>query len=313
MSTTVLPERITAEKSNYIPRVGAVHDLCGYGNCSLSVAISVLSSAGCDVCSVPTSLFSAHTKYEHFYMHDTTSILHDYIEAWKVEDVNLDAVYSGFLGSSEQVDIIKQLYTTYPQALHVVDPVMGDGGMMYATYTQELCDATKQLVHGADILLPNLTEAALLTGKPYSGQAISKHEACQIIANLVALGAKRVVLKGIETDHNTIVNYVYEAPFATQDVSTLSTNDMQVDVAAIEAAVNMVEEEKLPFSLHGTGDVFASCVCAGLLAKKPLVDTVAFAARFVRNAMWITRSQPEWEMRGVSFEPLLGDVAAFVK
>lgn len=308
MSTTYIPEAITSKDAHYIPRVGAVHDLCGYGNCSLKVAIAVLSSAGCDVCSVPTSLFSAHTKYEHFYMHDTTSMLEDYLEAWKTEDVCLDAVYSGFLGSSVQVDIIKKLYATYPNALRVVDPVMGDAGSMYATYTQELCDATKELVQGADILLPNLTEASLLTGDAYEGEAISETQALSIIAKLAHMGAKRVVLKGIETDHNTIANYVFESPEAQGKEDGLCCT-----AETVASFTQTIEEEKLPFSLHGTGDLFASCVCAGLLNKKSLKDTVTFASRFVRNAMATTPAQPEWEMRGVSFENILGDVAHFAQ
>jgi pyridoxine kinase len=115
----------------YIPRVAAVHDLCGYGKCSLGVAIPVLSAAGCDVCPVPTGLFSSHTAFPGWYMHDTTNILHDYLEAWKGIDVDIDAVYSGFLGAPEQVDIIRDIYETYPKALKVVDPVMADHGKVY--------------------------------------------------------------------------------------------------------------------------------------------------------------------------------------
>ncbi|MCI1833817.1 MAG: pyridoxine kinase, partial [Bifidobacterium tibiigranuli] len=132
----------------YIPRVAAVHDMCGYGKCSLTAAIPILSAAGCDVCPVPTALFSAHTKYKVFTFHDTTEILSGYLDAWKQEDVDLDGVYSGFLGSAEQVAIIQRLYREYPKALHLVDPVMGDGGEMYPTYTEELCKATAQLADG---------------------------------------------------------------------------------------------------------------------------------------------------------------------
>ena len=93
----------------YIPRVAAVHDLCGYGKCSLGVAIPVLSAAGCDVCPVPTSLFSAHTRFPKFYMHDTTSMLSDYLDAWVDEGIALDAIYPGFLGAPEQVASIQRL------------------------------------------------------------------------------------------------------------------------------------------------------------------------------------------------------------
>ena len=158
----------------YIPRVAAVHDLCGYGKCSLGIAIPVLSAAACDVCPVPTSLFSAHTKFPTFYMHDTTPILNDYLDAWAKEGIELDAIYSGFLGSAAQVGVIQRLYREHPAALRVVDPVMGDGGKMYPTYTVELCEKMRELVAGADILTPNLTEAHLLTGMPYHGQDLSR-------------------------------------------------------------------------------------------------------------------------------------------
>ena len=154
----------------YIPRVAAVHDMCGYGKCSLTAAIPILSAAGCDVCPVPTALFSAHTRYSVFTFHDTTEILDGYLDAWRKENVDLDGVYSGFLGSAEQVAIIKRLYADYPHALRLVDPVMGDGGEIYATYTPELCEAMGTLVDGADVLMPNLTEASMLTGRTYRGR-----------------------------------------------------------------------------------------------------------------------------------------------
>ena len=97
----------------YIPRVAAVHDMCGYGKCSLTAAIPILSAAGCDVCPVPTALFSAHTRYAVFTFHDTTDILSGYLDAWQKEDVELDGVYSGFLGSPDQVAIIQRLYCVW--------------------------------------------------------------------------------------------------------------------------------------------------------------------------------------------------------
>ena len=121
---------------------------------SLGIAIPVLSAAACDVCPVPTSLFSAHTKFPTFYMHDTTPILNDYLDAWAKEGIELDAIYSGFLGSAAQVGVIQRLYREHPTALRVVDPVMGDGGKMYPTYTVELCEKMRELVAGADILTP---------------------------------------------------------------------------------------------------------------------------------------------------------------
>lgn len=280
-------------KDAYIPRIAAVHDLCGYGKCSLSVAIPVLSAAGCDVCSVPTGLFSSHTGYSGFYMHDTTDILTDYVNAWKGIDVGIDAVYSGFLGAPEQVDIIRDLYELYPNAIRMVDPVMADHGKIYLTYTPELCDAMVSLAKDADILTPNLTEAAIILGEPigddWAGTDITDEVAEDMVRRLLDLGAKNVVLKGIQRKGEDVIrNFV--------------------------GGVNMeeiieVKNTFIPYMLHGTGDVYASCVLAAIMAGRSLVEGVAFAGSFIEDAVKLSTKQPDFEQRGVSFELLLGRVS----
>ena len=231
----------------YIPRVAAIHDLCGYGKCSLGVAIPVLSAAGCDVCPVPTGLFSSHTAFPGWYMHDTTDILGDYLAAWAGIGVELDAVYSGFLGAPEQVTIIRQVWETYPKALRVVDPVMADHGKVYPTYTPQLVEAMGTLANGADILTPNLTEAAIILGREWQGADVDEATVREMILELRERGAKNVVLKGIEHGDGLIHNYVW-------------------------------------------GD----------------------AIDFTADAMLISAKQPNFEDRGVSFEPLLGKVTALL-
>ena len=112
-----MPEVLYERNREYIPRIAAVHDMCGYGKCSLPAAIPILSAAGCDVCPVPTALFSAHTRYKVFTMEDTTDMLGGYLDAWQQEGVELDGVYSGFLGSPDQVAIIQRLYREYPKSI----------------------------------------------------------------------------------------------------------------------------------------------------------------------------------------------------
>ena len=278
-------------KPGYIPRIAAVHDLCGYGKCSLGVAIPVLSAAGCDVCPVPTGLFSAHTRFPVFYMHDTTDMLKPYLDAWVEEGIELDAVYSGFLGAAEQVESIRRLYAEHPLAIRFVDPVMGDGGQKYATYTDELCAAMAALVDGADVLTPNLTEASILTGIPYEGQDVDEAYVRRMCETLLTMGAKNVVLKGIVHEGEAIIrNYMLGADVAFEEVSS----------------------ELLPYMLHGTGDVYASALLAAIMAGRPLGDAVVFAGDFVRDAMRVTRFQPDFEVRGVSFETELGKVAALL-
>ena len=275
----------------YIPRVAAVHDLCGYGKCSLGVAIPVLSAAGCDVCPVPTGLFSSHTAFPGWYMHDTTDMLADYLAAWGKIGVEIDAVYSGFLGAPEQVDRIRDLYAMYPDALRVVDPVMADHGAVYPTYTPELCNAMAELACGADILTPNLTEAAIILGEPigedWAGTDISDEEARRLVDALVAKGAKHVVLKGIQREGETSIrNFVGGEGMDTVEV----------------------HNEYVPYLLHGTGDLYASCLMAAVMAGHSLEEAVRFAGDFVHDAMIVSAQQPAFQARGVSFEPLLGKV-----
>ena len=275
----------------YIPRVAAVHDLCGYGKCSLGVAIPVLSAAGCDVCPVPTGLFSSHTAFPGWYMHDTTDMLADYLAAWGKIGVEIDAVYSGFLGAPEQVDRIRDLYAMYPDALRVVDPVMADHGAVYPTYTPELCNAMAELACGADILTPNLTEAAIILGEPigenWAGTDISDEEARRLVDALVAKGAKHVVLNGIQREGETSIrNFV-----GGEGMDTVEVHNKYV-----------------PYLLHGTGDLYASCLMAAVMAGHSLEEAVRFAGDFVHDAMIVSAQQPAFQARGVSFEPLLGKV-----
>ena len=278
----------------YIPRIAAIHDLCGYGKCSLGVAIPVLSAAGCDVCPVPTGIFSSHTAFPGWYMHDTTDILKDYLDAWKGIGVEIDAIYSGFLGSPEQVKIIRDVYETYPGALRVVDPVMADHGKVYPTYTPELCEAMSELASSADILTPNLTEAAIILGEPigddWAGSNISDEEAHRIIAKLLEKGARTVILKGINREDGVIRNFIAGEGIEVQEVSN----------------------EYLPYMLHGTGDLYASALLAAIMAGKGIIEATDFAGKLTHDAMIVSAKQPHFKERGVSFETLLGQVTALI-
>ncbi|WP_165043876.1 PfkB family carbohydrate kinase [Adlercreutzia sp. ZJ138] len=294
-NATIESSRLYERDGAYIPRIAAVHDLCGYGKCSLGVAIPVLSAAGCDVCPVPTGLFSSHTAFPGWYMHDTTAILDDYVNAWTGIGVDIDAIYSGFLGAPEQVSLIRRLYDLFPNALRVVDPVMADHGKVYPTYTPELCDAMAQLAHGADVLTPNLTEAAIILGEPigenWCGTDISDEEAARMIHALQERGAKNVVLKGIQRNGESIIRNF---------------------VGTENGCIEEVSNEYVPYMLHGTGDVYCSCLLAAIMAGKTLAEAVAFAGDFTHDSMLVSAKQPDFKNRGVSFEPLLGKVTALL-
>ena len=167
----------------------------------------------------------------------------------------------------------------------------GDGGTKYATYTDELCQAMGALADGADILTPNITEASILTGVDYPGQDIDDATVETIVGKLLALGAKHVILKGVDRGDGKLRNYV--AGEGLDDTYELA-------------------HDKLPYMLHGTGDLYASALTAAVMCGRGLVAAAEFAGEFVRHAMEITRYQPDYEMRGVSFEPVLGEVAALL-
>ena len=267
----------------YIPRVAAVHDMCGYGKCSLTAAIPILSAAGCDVCPVPTALFSAHTRYRVFTMHDTTDILDGYLDAWRQENVDLDGVYSGFLGSADQVAIIKRLYREYPHALRLVDPVMGDGGEMYPTYTDQLCQAMGDLVDGADVLMPNLTEASFLLGIQ-TPESLTRAQAVDML------------------------NALHEITPGDAVITSAALSDFPDSVCTIardEQGAFAVIAPRLPGHFPGTGDVFTSVLTGALLSGQNLPQAVCRAAAFVSRCMRDTFSAGTPVREGVLLEQVL--------
>ena len=299
MTETASPVLYTRE-GDYIPRIAAVHDLCGYGKCSLGVAIPVLSAAGCDVCPVPTGIFSSHTAFPGWYMYDVTEALPAYLAAWAKIDVEIDAVYSGFLGAPSHVDRIRNLYEAYPEALRLVDPVMADHGKVYPTYTPELCAAMVDLAKDADILTPNLTEAAIILGREWPGQGISDEEAREWVAALLEAGAKNVVLKGIHREgEEEVFNFV-------------GSSELDDEGQVVCGHVERVGNAWLPYQLHGTGDVYASALLAAIMCGRSVVEAAAFAGDMVYEAMVLSANQPRYLERGVSFEPLLGKVSALL-
>ena len=225
-------------------------------------------------------------------MHDTTDILGDYLAAWAGIGVELDAVYSGFLGAPEQVDIIKQVWETYPKALRVVDPVMADHGKVYPTYTPELVEAMGTLANGADILTPNLTEAALLLGEPYQAGPYTKAYIDGILHKLSQLGPKQVVLTGVYFDEKEL---------------GAATFDMERN------ATEYVLTEKIPGYYHGTGDVFASALLSGLLNNFNLERSAEIAVRFTAESILRTfKAQTDYRF-GVNFEQSIPDLLKELK
>lgn len=272
------------------PRVAAVHDICGYGKCSLAVALSTISVAGVDVLPVPTSVLSCHTQFPSYSFFDTTPTLNDFIDNWRENSVEVDGVYTGFLGSVEQIALIQKLIAQYPDSFNIIDPVMGDNGHAYPTYTESMCKAMTALVPLANVLTPNITEASILLGEDFPGVNISYNKAREIAQKLIDLGAQAVVLKGIESEQK-ITNLVMNS---AGEWTTIS-HDLH------------------PVKLHGTGDLFAACITAGLFSGHDLISSTEFASQFVYAAIDFSTTQKGYQIRGVNYEPLLYKLVDFCR
>ena len=277
-------------------KIAVINDLSGYGRCSLTVAIPVLSAMGHQCCPIPTAILSNHTEFPVYFFDDYTEKMTTYTDKWKELGLSFDAIATGFLGSEAQIGIVMEIVQKLKaeKTFVVVDPVMGDGGEIYATYTPELCEAMGTLVDGADVLMPNLTEASMLTGRTYPGQNIDNAEVNGIIDALLALGAKNVVLKGVDRQDGIIRNYVASATSGASGKQEIA-------------------HDKLPFMTHGTGDAFASALCGAVMAGRPLAESAHIAGEFVRHAMESTQFQPNHTERGVSFELNLDELTRLVR
>ena len=183
-----------------VKRCAVINDLSGFGRCSLTVAIPILSAQGIQACPLPTAILSNHTGFRTYYFDDYTDRMKSYARHWKMLELQFDSIFTGFLGSEKQVETILEFVDEFRKSwtLLFVDPAMADQGELYATCTKELCDKMRDLVRHADVITPNLTEACLLAEVPYPGHDAQEHydEIYEIGEKLARLGPKQVIITG---------------------------------------------------------------------------------------------------------------------
>lgn len=267
-------------------RIAAIHDLSGFGRCSLTVIIPVISAMGMQVCPVPTAVLSTHTGgMGEVQLRDLTDFLAPTLTHYKKLGVDFECIYSGFLGSSEQIDHCLEFFKSYPDALAVVDPVMGDHGKAYRTVTQPMQQRMHELAAAADLITPNLTEACILLGEPYKTVPLTREEAKSKLVRLAKLGPDRVVITGVE----------------------LATGEAMANIGydRLRGAFWCIPCDYVPVSYPGTGDMFAAVLTGALLQGDSLPMAMARATRFVQTAIKTTYSYGSDPRFGVMFEPLL--------
>lgn len=268
------------------PRVAAIHDLCGFGRCSLSIIMPTLSAMGVQCCPLPTAYLSTHTGgFTGNTFLDLTDQMTPVTEHWKNEGVAFDAIYTGFMGSREQMTLTADFIRSFPTGRVIIDPVMGDHGKPYRTYTAEMCTAMRELSALADILTPNRTEAAILLDVPYEDLTLESEDDCRKWAKALSLDGKRsVVLTGVSLSSDTL-------GAACFDRDTGETS--------------FVQAKRVDKPFHGTGDLFASVLTGALCRGKNLNNAAQMASDFVSFIAERTAVQDIPGREGVDFEPHL--------
>lgn len=270
-------------------RVAAIHDLSGFGKCSLTVALPILSAAGIETSALPTAILSTHTGGISGYTYrDLTEDMRPVMKHWKSLDIKFDAIYTGFLGSFEQLDIVKDFFDAFRQEdnLILVDPVMGDNGELYTVFTREFAAGMRMLCQKADIIVPNLTEAALLLDEPFHPGPYTHAYIESLLRKLGALGPQKVVLTGV---------------YFKEDELGAATYDRTTDT------IDYVFTQKIPGYYHGTGDVFASALLSALLNDFSLIDAAAIAVHFTTDSIQRTYKAKTDYRFGVNFEQSFPD------
>ena len=266
-------------------RIASIQDISCLGRCSLTVALPVISAMGVECAIVPTAVLSAHTAFPGFVSRDLTDQLPAIAAHWRQQNVHFDALYTGYIASVPQVQQVLDFFDAVksPDTLLIVDPAMADHGKLYAGFGDDFPAAMARVVARADVALPNITEACLLTGTPYR-EELDEPFARELLRRVASLGAKKVVLTG--------------ASFSPDKLGAMGYDS---DTGAYFTCLG----PRHPASFHGTGDIFAAVVTGGLVRGMTLKQTAQLAVDFTLDCIRATERDPAAGWYGVEFEKAL--------
>lgn len=264
-------------------RVLAIHDISCVGKCSLTVALPIISATGIEVPSLPTAVLSTHTGgFTGYTYRDLTEDMIPILNHWKSLGLQFEGIYTGFLGSFEQIDIVSQIIDEVgKKAKVIVDPVMADNGKLYAIFPENFPQGMKKLCSKADLILPNITEAVLMLGKEYVEGPYTREYIENLLKELSGLGPKHIVLTGVYFETHNLGAACYDA-----------------DTGKISYAF----AEKIPGYYHGTGDVFSSVVTACVMNDVALDRAIEIAVDFTQKSIVRTYKAGTDVKYGVNFE-----------
>ena len=263
-------------------RIVTVQDISCVGKCSLTVALPIISAMGVEAAILPTAVLSTHTAFKKgFTLHDLTGEIAPITAHWKSEGIDFDAIYTGYLASFDQIDLVKQMAKDFPGALLFVDPAMGDNGKLYYGFDEAFAKKMAKLCSIADIIVPNMTEAAFMLGIPYVSEGYDEEYVKDVLRKLCAMGAKKAALTGVSLDAHKTGVMAYDSE--TDEFFSYY-------------------HDRIPVQYHGTGDVFASA-CVGALSRgKSLEEALVIAADYTYESIRLTEAEPGHNWYGVNFE-----------
>ena len=269
-------------------RVLTIQDISCVGQCSLTVALPIISACGIETAVLPSSVLSTHTYgFTGFTFRDLTEDMPAICDHWKKEGITFDAVYTGYLGSAQQIEYVKNIIaaTGAEGCLTIVDPAMADNGSLYPAFDLAFVDEMKKLCAEADYLLPNITEACFLTGAEFKTE-YDRSYIDGLLAGLTALGAKNVVLTGVSYAPGTTGVVVFE-----------------------KGEYRYYEHKQIAGGIHGTGDIYASAFVGSLMRGKTAYQAAVIAADYVVECILESKNDPD-HTYGARFEPVLGTLIA---
>lgn len=264
-------------------KIAAINDLSGIGRCSLSVALPIISALKIQCCPFPTSILSSQTGYPKFTFLDLTDEMTNYYKVWKELNVNFDCIYIGFLGSISQIDIVSNFIEENPNTFIVVDPIMGDNGVLYPIFDEISCLKIKQLVKLSNLTTPNLTEACLLTGRDITKHDFTRYEIIEIAKDISKLGPDKVIITGILEGDN-ISNLAYDKTIDEVFFTSIKYNHC---------------------SYSGTGDIFTSIISAMICRGFDLKYCVDTATNFIYKSVEYSSKFNNDRNDGIKFEQFL--------
>ncbi len=275
-------------------RIVTIQDISCVGKCSLTVALPIISAMGIETAVIPTAVLSNHTAFKEFTFRDLTEDITPISDMWAKEGLDFDAIYTGYMGSAEQIEVISEFIDRFrtDRTIVIADPAMADNGELYKGFSKDFVLSMRRLCGKADVIVPNLTEASFMLDIPFRGDAYTEEDIRKILKNLTEMGAKNAVLTGVSYDQKHLGAAAYDS---------------------VKGKYYSHFGTWYPARFHGTGDIYASAMTGALVNGMNLDKAIGLAVDYTAECVRFSIEDPEHRWYGVNFEsaiPMLTKLAS---